>query len=319
MPWENCNLGSINLDAFVDRQNACGFDAQGLVEAHRLATRFLMRSTFGDVTDAKQRAVVDKNRRIGAGHMGVQAFFAKAFELKYSEIAKAPDNGLISPKGLLRVLTSTVDKAAIDYAHELRIPVPVKKRDVAPTGSTAKMPGTTEGISAIYARWFEQRIRFSMRDEREFNQVQEYMAQGYKVEVDVYDESGMTVVVVFPTENSLVAEVRALGLSEDLVESQEQLSVEDMLEFQAFYQEYWADNAVSYTVNIPEGTVTPDELDGILRAYLPKLKGTTIMVDATREQAPYTRITQEQYAVADAKRQADALDLECSTGACPIK
>jgi len=124
---------------------------------------------------------------------------------------------------------------------------------------------------------------------------------------------------VFPTENSLVSQVRALGLSEDLVESQDQLSIEDMLELQAFYQEFWADNAVSYTVNIPEGTVTPGELDEILRKYLPKLKGTTIMVDATREQAPYTRITQEEYAVADAKRQADALDLECATGACPIK
>lgn len=317
--WENCNLGHVNLDAFVDLEYPLGYDVHKLIEAHKLTTRFLMRSTFGDVTDSKQRAVVDKNRRIGVGHMGVQAFFAKTYQLRYSEIAKARDNGLMGPRGLFRTLVKTVDNAAIEYAHELRIPVPVKKRTVAPTGSVAKLPGTTEGISAIYARWFEQRIRFSMRDEREFNQVQEYMNQGFKVEVDVYDESGMTMVVVFPTENTLVAEIRALGLPEDLVESQEQISVEDMLEFQAFYQEVWADNAVSYTVNVPEGTVTPDELDVILRKYLPKLKGTTIMVDASREQAPYTRISQEQYAVADAKRQADAVDLECATGACPIK
>lgn len=319
MPWENCNLGHVNLDAFVDLDYPLGYDVHDMIKAHKLTTRFLMRSTFGDVTDSKQRAIVDRNRRIGVGHLGVQAFFAKTYQLRYSEIAKARDNGLMGPRGLFRQLVNAVDTEAVEYAHELRIPVPVKKRTVAPTGSTAKMPGTTEGISAVYALWFEQRIRFSMRDEREFAQVQEYMSQGYKVEVDVYDETGATMVVVFPTENTLVSQMRELGLDVSLVESQDQISVRDMLEFQAFYQEVWADNAVSYTVNIPEGTVTPEELSGILLEYLPRLKGTTIMVDATRQQAPYTRITQEQYAVADAKRQSDAIDLECATGACPIK
>ena len=317
--WEACNLGHVNLDAFVDRDIACGFDYHGLEEAHRLITRFLVRSTFGDITDPKQREIQDKNRRIGVGHMGVQAFFAKAYELKYSEIAMQPDNGLMSPQGLLRRLKHVVRDTANDYAFALRIPAPVKVTTVAPTGSVAKLPGTTEGISAIYARYFEQRVRFSLRDDREFEMVSDYRAQGFKVEEDVYDESGMTAVVVFPTENLLITQVKALGLDPDLVESQDQISIEDMLELQAFYQNVWADNAVSYTVNVPEGTVTPEELAGILRRYLTHLKGTTIMVDATREQAPYTRISQEEYAVADAKRQADALDLECSTGACPIK
>jgi ribonucleoside-triphosphate reductase (thioredoxin) len=317
--WEACNLGHVNLDWFVNKDIACGFDPQLLLEAHRLVTRFLVRSTFGDITDPKQKVIQDRNRRIGVGHLGVQAFFAKSYELKYSEIAKQRDDPFISPQGLLRYLHHTVRQEASDYAFELRIPAPVKVTTVAPTGSVAKLPGTTEGISAIYARWFIQRVRFSLRDDREFEQVQQYQSQGFKVETDVYDQSGMTAVVCFPTENLLVSQMRDLGLSPDLIESQEQISLEDMLELQAFYQKYWADNAVSYTANVPEGTVTPEVLDGILRAYLPKLKGTTIMVDATREQAPYTRISEHEYTVANAKRVSDALDLECSTGACPIK
>jgi ribonucleotide reductase alpha subunit len=317
--WEACNLGHVNLDWFVNKEVACGFDPQLLLEAHRLVTRFLVRSTFGDITDPKQKVIQDRNRRIGVGHMGVQGFFAKAYELKYSEIAKQRDNGIVSPQGLLRHLYHTVRQEANDYAVELRIPAPVKVTTVAPTGSVSKLPGVSEGIQAIYARWFIQRVRFSLRDDREFEQVQAFQQQGFKVETDVYDESGMTAVVCFPTENLLVSQVRALGLDVDLVESAEQVSIEDMLELQAFYQKHWADNAISYTANVPEGTVTPEALDGILRAYLPKLKGTTIMVDATRDQAPYTRISEAAYQVAEATRTSDSISEECASGACPIR
>lgn len=318
--WEACNLGHVNLDWFVNKDMGLGFDYKALEEAHKLTTRFLIRSTFGDITDPKQKVIQERNRRIGVGHMGVQGFFAKSYELKYSEIAKPSYmGGVLDPSGLLIRLHRIVRHEADTYAFELRIPSPVKVTTVAPTGSVAKLPGVSEGIHPIYARWFVQRVRFSLRDDREFMQVEEYRQQGFKIETDIYDQSGMTAVVCFPTENLLVSQVRKLGLDVDLVESTEQISVTDMLELQAFYQKYWADNAISYTANVPEGTVTPEALGEILREYLPKLKGTTIMVDASREQAPYTRITRAEYTVADATRVADALDLECSSGACPIR
>lgn len=317
--WEACNLGHVNLDAFVDKDYALGYNYEAVKEAHELVTRFLIRSTYADINDPRQREIQDRNRRIGVGHLGVQGFFVKAYEIPYSLVPFCPDSGMVMPKGFLRQMKNIVRQTARDYAFELRIPEPVKVTTVAPTGSIAKLPGVSEGIHPIYARWYERRVRFSLRDDREFEQVQEYIAQGFRVEEDIYDPTGMTQVVVFPTEDILVAQVRELGLDTDLVESAEQLNIEQMLAFQAFYQENWADNAVSYTVNIPEGTVTPDELGQILAEYLPKLKGTTIMVDASREQAPYTRITEEEYAVAAAKTVEDSTDLECSTGACPIK
>lgn len=317
--WESCNLGSVNLDAFVDLDMPMGFDYHDLAEAHRLITRFMIRSTFGDMTNAKQTVVQNRNRRLGVSHMGVQGFFAKAYGLKYSDIPKSSEVNIHTAAGLLTRLKQEVRRAADEYAFELRIPAPIKITCEKPDGTGAKMPGVTEGIAAIYARWFEQRIRFCLTEPREFEQVQEFMAQGYKVEVDVYDPTGRTMVVVIPTENSLIGQMRDLGLDPDLIESQDQLTVEDMLAMQAFYQEFWADNGISYTVNIPEGTVTPEELAGILKEYLPRLKGTTIMVDASREQAPYTRISQEAYAVATAKRQSEAVDEACSTGACPVR
>jgi ribonucleoside-triphosphate reductase (thioredoxin) len=222
---------------------------------------------------------------------------------------------------MLDTMYKIVRQEARDYAFQLRIPEPVKVTAVAPTGSVAKLPGVTEGIHPIYARWFERRVRFSLRDEAQFNMVQEYAASGFTVETDVYDKSGMTAVVVFPTEDLLLAQVRELGWwePESLVQSADEISVEAMLQVQRHYQEHWADNAVSYTVNIPEQAVSADELADTLARFLPYLKGTTVMVDSSRPQAPYTRITQEQYAVAAAKTVEDGTDAECSSGACPIR
>ncbi len=322
--WEACNLGHINLEAFIDYENFHGADYKGLVRAHELMTRFLIRSTYADINDPVQRHIQNKNRRIGVGHFGVQGYLVKQ-GWKYSEVPQSSAlNGILTFKGQLRYWKNVVRDTARRYAFELRIPEPVKVTTVAPTGSVAKLPGATEGIHPILYKWYEQRIRFSKRDEREFDQILDYMAQGFTIEDDIYDPSGMTAVVVIPTENILIAEVRDLVKQHDLefdesvVESAEDLTLTQMLEFQAMYQEIWADNAVSYTANIPEGSITPKELEDILRAYLPRLKGTTIMVDASREQAPYTRITQDEYVAAKAKRIEDSAEFSCSTGGCPV-
>jgi adenosylcobalamin-dependent ribonucleoside-triphosphate reductase len=304
-PWENCNLGHVNMDYFADKP------LSKLHEAHRLITRFLMRATFGDVNNEEQAKILARNRRIGVGHLGVQGYWAKR-GTKYSEIPQeAP--------GQLRRLYRIVRQEAREYAFQLRIPEPVKVTTVAPTGSVAKLPGVSEGIHPIFARWFERRVRFSKRDERQFQTVMEAMAKGFEVEDDQYDASGMTAVVVYPTEDILLSQVRSLGLPDEVVQSQDELLVYEMLEVQKCYQENWADNAVSYTLNIPEGSCSEAGLSVALAKYLPSLKGTTVMVDASRPQAPYTRITREQYESSIATTIEDSTDEECRSGACPIR
>lgn len=303
--WDACNLGHVNMDYFFDK------NWEDLEEAHRLVTRFLVRATFGTFNDPTQQRTVRKNRRIGVGHLGVQGFWAKQ-NVKYSDIPK------YAPRQLQRLYTEVLGEAS-SYATELGIPVPVKVTTVAPTGSVAKLPGVSEGIHPIYARWFEQRIRFSMRDPKQANTVLEAMEQGFKTEVDSYDASGQTMIVVYPTENILVQQVRDLGIDESVVQSAEELTAREMLEVQACYQEHWADNAVSYTVNIPENSMTPADLEALLAKYLPRVKGTTIMVDATRKQPPFTRITKAQYEEAKARSEGDGVSEECSNGSCPVR
>lgn len=308
--WGACMLGHVNMDYFVGPN---GYDELGAEDAHRLMTRFLIRATFGDASDPRQRAVTDRDRRIGVGHMGVQGWICKQ-GIKYSE---APLDHMIGY--WLDNLKHMVRETARNYAFQLRIPEPIKVTTVAPTGTIAKLPGVTEGIHPIYARHFLRRVRFTITDPAQADTVLQAKEDGFEVEQDMYDRSGNTMVVVYPTKDKLVSEVEALGWGAALVESADEISVTDALAFQAMYQKHYADNAVSYTVNFPEGSVTHEELAEALKEYLPLLKGTTVMPDGTRPQAPYERLTEAEFLSYLATRVEDSVDEECAKGACPIR
>ena len=327
-----CVLGHVNLDAFAPNTMNGPVDGPGLVEAHRLMTRFLIRATYGDMSDAGQAAVMQSERRIGVGHFGVQGFLAKC-GISYST---APRNKVV--RDLLAGMKAVVREEARNYAFHLRIPEPVKVTTVAPTGSVAKLPGATEGIHPVLFRYFIQRIRFSATNPEQLAQVEPFRQKGLTVEVDQYDASGDTLIVCFPTEHLLVAQVVEMGYSAELVETASEISLENMLDFQEMYQTEYADNAVSFTVNMaaephqlagmlanPFGDVLPPSTErvtyvaGVLAKRLYRLKGTTLMIDGSRPQAPYEEITKEQYDQATFVLEGDGIDEDCSTGACPIR
>src|SRR5690606_35384241 len=162
-PFENCNLGHINLSKFVRDGR---FMYNEAADAARLMTRFLIRAAFGDVQDPKQREILSRNRRIGVGLFGVQEGLA-LMGIRYSE---APNNKEFI--NILKFLKRVIRNAARDYAFQLRIPEPVKVTTVAPTGTIAKLPGTTEGIHPIFARYYIRRIRFSTISENEIKQLE---------------------------------------------------------------------------------------------------------------------------------------------------
>ncbi|MEV1109900.1 ribonucleoside-triphosphate reductase, adenosylcobalamin-dependent [Micromonospora sp. NPDC049751] len=312
-----CVLGHVNLNSFAPIRRGGPVDWLGLDEAHRLMTRFLIRATHGDMLDDGQKQVMESERRIGVGHFGVQAFFAKR-GYPYAVVPK-----VARLRQELRDMKDEVRAAARQYAFELRIPEPVKVTTVAPTGTIAKLPGTTEGIHPIMHRFFIRRVRFSLADAAQRATVEGFREQGFHVEPDVQDKSGNTAVVSFPTKETLLQEVEDLGYSKyeaiDLVQSSGELTLDEMLSFQAMYQTEYADNAVSFTANIKPG-MDLDEAAAIIARWLPKLKGTTIMPDnGSRPQAPYEAITEAEYEAAQATLVADGIDEDCVKGACPVR
>ncbi|MFB7420731.1 ribonucleoside-triphosphate reductase, adenosylcobalamin-dependent [Streptomyces sp. NPDC056210] len=299
--WEPCCLGHVNLAAFVGG----GVDWKGLVEAHRLMTRFLIRATFAQVEDPKSQAIIERNRRIGVGHLGFAEYLAVGLE---GDDSTVPYD--------LSDWAWIVDKAAIEYCHQLRIPVPVKKRTVAPTGSISKVAGVSgEGIHLINAKYFLRRIRFSDLEPEEVRQVEEYKAKGYHTEPCLY--AANTTVVEIPTKDPILDLV-----PEESVRAAHELTLKEHLENQKTYQKYWADNAVSYTANFDPEVVTVEDIYEALREYGPHLKGTTAFPEASRPQSPYQRLTKEQYeyfisSIGEESKES-GFDEACATGACPI-
>lgn len=308
-PWEPCNLGHVNLAAFFTE--AGQIDHLDLIRAHRLMTRFLIRATFSDVADPKSREVLDRNRRIGVGHLGVASFLALR-KWRYSE---ARSNSQF--KAYLRSWAAEVDKAAAEYAHDLRIPVPVKKRTIAPTGTVAKMPGVSEGIHPIFSKYFIRRIRFNQHSD--MLALSKLVSEGYEVEEDLFAPN--TAVVSIPTKDTLVqAVIDKFGKeAEEIVESADDLSLNELLGFQALYQILWADNAVSFTANVDPEKYTAVDVQHQLRTFAGLIKGSTIFPEASFPQAPYERITKQQYESYTAVSVADGVDENCANGACPIK
>lgn len=309
--WEPCNLGHVNLAGFISEHGKV--DRLELLLAHRLMTRFLIRATFSPVGDPKSREVLDRNRRIGVGHFGVASFLAQIGK-RYSQ---APQDKKF--RELLSDLAKDVDVAAEQFCHDLRIPVPVKKRTIAPTGTVAKMPGVSEGVHPIFAKYFIRRVRLSKIDPDQVAMLEKYAADGFLVEDCQY--AANTAVVAIPTKDSLVqAVVDRFGRDgEDLVESADDLTLRDMLAFQALYQELWADNAVSFTANVDPEQYKPEHVEEQLKAFAGKLKGATIFPESSMPQAPYERISKWEYESAQSKSVADSVDEECASGACPVR
>jgi hypothetical protein len=185
----------------------------------------------------------------------------------------------------------------------------------------------------------KRRVRYSADDP----QVQEYADQGYEVEDCIYSPN--TKVVTFYVQDPLVQQVIDAGYDPEIVEGASDVSLGDMLAVQAMFQECYADNAVSFTVNIepdakqvnnlerqldegvsvydlkigPADDATVDAAAKTIIHYLPHLKGTTIMVDGSRPQAPLERITQVEFENAEYIKEFGQGELACSVNGCPIR
>jgi adenosylcobalamin-dependent ribonucleoside-triphosphate reductase len=299
--WENCNLGHINLQYFAGRP------LKKAIEAFRLMTRWLIRATYGDIPQPRQRAVVDKNRRIGVGFFGFHGWLALS-GIKYSECWK--DEYV---QTALRHFRKTVDVEAVKYSDELGIPHPVKTTTVAPTGTVAILPGVSSGLQPIFAPWFKRRVRYADTDVP----LQELKKQGYPNYPD--KDALNTEIVEFWCEDPLVSIVRGRGLdAEALVEGQDQIEFTDYLEVQALVQDIYANNAISFTINIPEAKMPNEpEMVTALGKILYRLKGTTVFPDKSRENAPFERLTKEQFEGYAGPKEFSNVEDPCK-GGCPV-
>lgn len=302
--WESCNLGHVNLAFGADEDHRRSF---------RLMARFLLRATFCDIQDPKQRSVVDRNRRIGVGFFGLQEWLGVR-GIPYSQYVQ---HGILADN--LTDWFNIVREEANQYADDMGINRPVKCTTLAPTGTIAKLVGAAESMQCIYAKYYLRRVRYSDNDPELVN----LMKAGIPLEYDLVTPG--TLVASFPCEDPILTRIPI-----ELIEEQHDISIETMLEMQAFVQRYYADNAISLTTNIPTYEVgspeykeTRDRLSRVIKKFLPHIKGTTVFPEASRPQSPIERITQGEYeSMVKANMNAGTSDQlldDCQSGACPIR
>lgn len=301
--WESCNLGHVNLEFFAKHP------LNQTKEAFRLMTRFLMRATFSDIPNGRQKEVVSKNRRIGVGFMGFHPW-VMLHGIKYSE---AHANPMVAKR--LSEFRAVVDSEKVSYAAQLGIPVPVKGTSEAPNGTGALLPGTTSAFQAMFSPWGIRRVRMSDTDTELATKTRE----GYPVYVD--PQARNTKIVEFWYEDPLIAKLKSAGLDpEMLVEGQDDIPFDVSLSLQRLVQTVYADNAVSFTINVPNKK-RPSLLDmkNSLLSHLPFLKGTTYFPDVSRSFPPFERKTKAEFDAYTGPKEIATIEQECLNGACPVK
>ncbi len=281
-PGDACNLGSINVAAFVDESGTdFDYDALGSVVDH--CVRFL-----DDVIDANcypfefVRAATLNNRRIGLGIMG----FAEALirmGLPYDSEA-AVDRG----EQLMRFIDERAAQASAALADERgnfpNWPFSIwgarqqKRRNatvttIAPTGTISIIAGTTSGIEPLFAISFVRRV-MGGTELIEVNPLFEEQAK----ERGFYSEA-------------LMRKIAQLGTVHDIPEVPEDIRrlwvcAHDIdyvwhIKMQAAFQRH-TDNAVSKTINFPAAATETQVEQSFLAAYEQGLKGITVYRDTSR-------------------------------------
>ena len=85
-------------------------------------------------------------------------------------------------------------------------------------------------------------------------------------------------------------------------------------------QETFADNAISFTINLePDSMPTEEEMELALVSNLKRLKGTTVFPNKSRRNNPIQPVTKAQFDAYIGPKEIAQIEDECKGGACPVR
>ena len=297
MPYESCNLGSINLSRMVKindegpgtqraahRQFECSVDWPRLRDVTWKAVHFL-----DNVIDANKyplrmiEEMTKANRKIGLGIMGWADMLIQ-MRIPYnseSAIGLAEEvMGFIQTEGRLASCALAEERGVFtNHEHSVyRDEMSVRNATVttiAPTGSLSILACCTSGIEPLFAVSFVRNVM-----------------EGTKlIEVNPHFEKEAKERGLWSRE--LIEKIAATGSIANFKEFPQEMrevfatahdiSPVDHIKMQAAFQKY-VDNAVSKTVNFPHSATSKDVEDVYMLAYKKGCKGVTVYRDGSREE-----------------------------------
>ncbi|MCS4542003.1 MAG: ATP cone domain-containing protein [Euryarchaeota archaeon] len=320
LPYESCNLGSINLSKMVNEEKK-EIDWEKLRRTVYTTVHFL-----DNVIDANKyplpeiEKMTKANRKIGLGIMG----FADAL-LKLG-IRYDSEEALSIAEKLMKFISDEARKKSVKLALE-RSPFPnfevsiwkekgykamrnATLTAVAPTGTISIIAGCSSGIEPNFAISFIRNVMGTQL-----------------LEVNQYFEKIMKERGLYSTE--LMMKIARKGsiqnmkeISEDIREifvTSLDISPEWHVRMQAAFQKY-VDNAVAKTVNLPHEATLEDVRKIFWLAYKLKCKGVTIYrYGSKKEQVLYIGPTVSKTEGGREQVTAESEYAgECPTGVCPF-
>ncbi len=281
-PGDACNLGSINLSAFVDpkkRQIDCGALAEtiilgvrfldDIIEANHYPLEFIAKAALG-------------NRRIGLGvmgwaealiQMGVQYDSDEAIEHAEAvmqfiqETAHCASQALVLERGTFPNWGfSTWYEIGIDMRN-------ATVTTIAPTGTISIIAGTSSGIEPVFAVSFVRRV-LGGTELIEVNPLFEQIAR----ERGFYSDELMRTIA----EEGSVQQIESVPDDVKRVwKCAHDIAFVWHVRMQAAFQKY-TDCAVSKTINFPAEASIDDVNGAYWEAYKLGLKGLTVYRDTSR-------------------------------------
>ena len=288
LPYESCNLGSINLAKMTRHTTPEGaeIDWDLLSETVKTAVRMLDNViTMNRYPIPNIEQMTKKTRRIGLGVMGLADLLIQ-LAIPYGTEAAAE-----TEEALLSFIRSESYRASAGLAGE-KGPYPAWETSlycqeqpeqplrntapttIAPTGTISIIAGVSSGIEPIFAPGYVRTVMDGTRlpevhpyieaVARRLGFHQEELISRIAREGRVPDEDGI------PT---WVAE---------LFQPAQDIPWRDHIKMQAAAQKH-CDNAVSKTINMPQEAAPEDVKEAYLTAYRSGCKGITVYRDRSRE------------------------------------
>jgi len=287
LPYESCNLGSINLAKMIkkDSKGANEIDWDKLRKIIFLAVRFL-----DDVIDMnkyplkKIDEMTKSNRKIGLGIMGFAdmliklgisyntkkaiATAEKIMKFVQEESKKASEKLAVERGEFINFKGSMYD---LQDSKKLRN---ATTTTLAPTGTISIIASCSSGIEPLFAISYIRRVM----DNTEMIEVHPEFKRVAK-ERGFYSEELMKKIAEHGTLaglDEIPEDVRRVFVTAH------DINAESHILMQAAFQKY-TDNAVSKTINFPTTATLDDVRNSYLFAYKEGCKGITIYRDKSRE------------------------------------
>ncbi len=276
LPYEACNLGSLNLAAFVTGGAEPRFDERALDAAARLAVRFL-----DDVVTANRfptpevAEAVEQTRKIGLGVMGWHDALI-ALGVPY-----AAPRALELAEWVMRRIDRAAAQASADLASE-RGAYPASRGDgyrnatrtcIAPTGSISAIAGCSSGIEPLFALAFVKNVLDGQRLTEVNPRFEEVAKERGFWSAELADEVART-----------GSAQGAPGVPDDvkaLFATAMEIPYDVHVQMQAAFQRH-TDLAVSKTVNMPNDAAREDVEEAYRLAYRLGCTGITVYRDGSK-------------------------------------